>query len=206
MRIRSFRYLFAFLSFIVAIGLACSSLTSSPTAAPPTAVPPSPVATQASIDNSTSSPGSSLITFTDKNKYFQIDVPGDWKHTTESGDHYYWDTFTSPDQGAVVENYAYDDGTPWSGKDSGKYALAVLNQLYSKTGAEGDIRISEEKRQDDGSDRLTWTSKAGQYSGISFFEIRNGTTFLMFTVDWGNDYKDQYSTVLDDVIKSYRVP
>lgn len=202
MKTKGLRYLLIFLSSIVAVGLACSTLSSSPTAVPPTAVPQQPAATEAS--SSTSSGG--LTTFTDKNNYYAIDIPSDWKHTTDSGDHYYWDTFTSPDQGAVVENYAYDDGTPWSGKDSGKYALAVLNQLYSKTGAEGDIRISEEKRQDDGSDRLTWRSTSGNYSGISFFEIRNGTTFLMFTVDWGDNVKDQYSGILDNVIKSYRVP
>jgi hypothetical protein len=153
----------------------------------------------------TASKSSELVTFTDQNKYFAIDVPADWKHTTSSGEHYYWDTFTSPDGGAVVENYVYDDGTPWSGKDSGRYALAVLNQLYSKTGSEGDIRISEEKKQDDGSDRLTWKSKAGRYSGISFFELRD-TAFLMFTVNWGDDYKDQYMDTLDSVVASYRNP
>ncbi len=218
MKSKGLYYLLAFVSFIAAIGLACSALTSTPTPEPPmpptplppTAVPAVPAATEAPSsatgDTTGSTTGSSgLVTFTDQNKYFSIDVPADWKHTTSSGEHYYWDTFTSPDGAAVVENYVYDDGTPWSGKDSGKYALAVLNQLYSKTGGEGDIRISEEKLQDDGSDRLTWTSKSGGYSGISFFELR-GTAFLMFTVDWGNDYKDQYMDTLDQVVASYRTP
>lgn len=213
MRNQGFRYLLGFLSFIVTTGLACSVIAPTPTPEPPipptpvlpTVAPPTaaPVATEAATEASTTS--SELVTFTDQNNYFQIDVPGDWKHTTSSGEHYYWDTFTSPDGGAVIENYVYDDGTPWSGKDSGRYALAVLNQLYSKTGSEGDIRISEEKKQDDGSDRLTWTSKGGKYSGISFFELRD-TAFLMFTVNWGNDYKDQYSDILDSVVSSYRVP
>jgi hypothetical protein len=208
MQTRGIHYLLVFLSFIVVIGLACSSLTTTPTTAPEsTGVP----ATQAPSDTSNSSSAtdtgsSALVTFTDKNKYYQIQLPGDWKHTTSSGEHSYWDTFTSPDSGAVIENYAYDDGTPWTGKDSGKYALAVLNQLYSQTGKEGDIRISEEKLQQDGSDRLTWTSKSGGYSGISFFEIRNSSTFLMFTVNWGNDYKDQYFDMLNTVISSYQVP
>ena len=213
MRNKGFRHLLGFLSFIVATGLACSVIAPTPTPEPPipptpvvpTVAPPTaaPVATEAATEAPTAS--SELVTFTDQNNYFQIDVPGDWKHTTSSGEHYYWDTFTSPDGGAVIENYVYDDGTPWSGKDSGRYALAVLNQLYSKTGSEGDIRISEEKKQDDGSDRLTWTSKGGKYSGISFFELRD-TAFLMFTVNWGNDYKDQYSDILDSVVSSYRVP
>ncbi len=206
MKTKGLRYLLMFLSFIVAVGLACSSLSSSPTAEPPTQAAQAPAATPASNSSGSSTGSGDLITFTDKNNYYQIDVPSDWKHTTDSGDHYYWDTFTSPDKGAVVENYAYDDGIPWTGKDSGKYALAVLNQLYSQTGAEGDIRVSEEKQQSDGSDRLTWTSKSGGYSGISFFEIRNKTTFLMFTVDWGNQYESQYSDILNKVIDSYRVP
>ncbi len=212
-----FRYLLAFISFIAATGLACSALSSTPTPQPEPQMPPTPLAPTAApavTEAPTSSAGDAtavttssgdLTTFTDQNNYFQIDVPADWKHTTSSGEHYYWDTFTSPDGGAVVENYVYDDGTPWTGKDSGKYALAVLNQLYSKTGSEVDIRISEEKLQDDGSDRLTWTSKSGKYSGISFFELRD-TAFLMFTVDWGNDYKDQYMDTLDQVVASYRVP
>ncbi len=216
MRIRGFRYLLVFVSFIAAIGLACSMFGSSPTQAPlPTVAPPPtqapvkptdvPVST-GPTDANTGPSSSDLITFTDKNKYYSIDLPASWVHTTSSGDNYYWDTFTSPDKGAVVENYAYDDGIPWSGKDSGKYALAVLNQLYSKTGKEGDIKVTEEKLQEDGSDRLTWQSKAGGYSGISFFEIRGQTTFLMFTVDWGNDYENQYLDTLNNVIKSYRVP
>ena len=60
--------------------------------------------------------------------------------------------------------------------------------------------------QKDGSERLTWTSKGGNYSGISFFEIRKPTAMLMFTVWWDNDYKDQYGDVLNQVIESYRIP
>src|SRR5512140_802779 len=203
MKTRGSYYFLAFLSFIVAIGVACMGTTTTPTEAPAPTQPPAPTAVvpAATDAGTTTAAGSTaLVTFTDQNKYYAIDVPGDWVHTTDSGDHYYWDTFKSPDGGAVVENYAYDDGTPWTGKDSGKYALAVLNQLYSKTGKEGDIRVTEEKQQQDGSDRLTWVSKAGGYSGISFFEIRNQTTFLMFTVNYGNDYKDQYLDTLNNVI------
>ncbi len=216
MNSRGFQYLLAFVSFIAAIGLACSALTSTPTpqpVIPPTPVPPTaaPVVTEAPTNPPTgttgdTTAGSGLITFTDQNKYFQIDVPADWKHETSTSEHTYIDTFTSPDNGALVESVVYDDGTSWSGKDSGKAALYLLNQYYSKTGSEGDIRVSEEKLQDDGSDRLTWTSKGGKYSGISFFEVRNGTAFLMFTVEWGNDYKDQYFDTLDQVVASYRVP
>ena len=82
----------------------------------------------------------------------------------------------------------------------------MLHQFYSDTGEEGDIRVSDDSIQKDGSERLTWESKGGDYSGISFFEVRDRTAFLMFTVWWDNDYEDQYLDLLNSVIESYRVP
>ncbi len=218
MKTRGLHILLAFLSFIVATGLACSAVTGSPTSAPaPTVAPPptqasvateAPAPTEAPVatEASTSSTGSDLVTFTDQNNLYQIDLPSDWKHTSDTGDHSYVDTFTSPDGNAKIENIMYDDGSSWSGKDSGKAALFLLNRYYSNTGAEGDIRVTEEKQQKDGSDRLTWTSKSGGYSGVTFFEIRGSTTLLVFTAWYANSAQDQYQQTLDDVIASYRVP
>ncbi|MBI1855093.1 MAG: hypothetical protein HYR93_04410 [Chloroflexi bacterium] len=146
---------------------------------------------------------------TDENNYFQIEVPGDWKYSQtrdKQNNYYYVDTFTSPDGNAVIESIVYNEGTAFRGSDEAKFGLYLLNTFYSKTGKEGDIRVTEEKQQSDGSDRLTWYSKAGGYSGLSFLEIRGGYTFLMFTINWGNDYKDQYIDILDNVIASYRIP
>ncbi len=168
MKNRGLYYLLAFPALMLIVGLACgtpSTPTAEPTSIPPTQAP----ATDAS--NTVSTGSSDLVTFTDKNDYYAIDVPGDWKHETSSGDNYYIDTFTSPDNAAVVENIAYNDGTPFSGGDNGKFALQILNQNYSSTGKEGDIRVTEDSIQKDGSERLTWTSKAGGYSGVSYFEI-----------------------------------
>ncbi len=213
MKTRGTHYLLIFLSTVVASSLACAALSPTPTSIPePTSAPEvtSEPATQASNDNGSStnppSANADLVTFTDKNSMYAIDLPGDWVHTTSSGDHYYIDTFTSPDQAAVVENIAYDDGTAFNGADNGKFALQILNKNYSNTGKDGDIRVTDDKIQSDGSERLTWTSKTGSYSGYSYFEIRNRTTFLMFTVDWGNNSKDQYIDALDKVVASYRVP
>ena len=204
MKNRGMHYLLGFFSLLVATGLACSAATSpTPTSVPaPTTVP----ATEApsSSGGSTDTATSALVTFTDKNSYYAIDVPGDWKHETSSGSKYYIDTFTSPDQAAVVENIAYDDGTPFVSSDNGRFALQILNENYSSTGKEGDIKVTDDSIQKDGSERLTWTSKAGGYSGLSYFEIRNKTTFLMFTIDWGNDKKDQYIDTLNSVVSSYR--
>ena len=47
-------------------------------------------------------PANNLTTFTDQNKYYQIQLPKDWKHDPSSSSHYYMDTFTSPDGNAVI--------------------------------------------------------------------------------------------------------
>lgn len=215
MKTRGYSFLFAFMAFVLIVGLACSALSDTPTPAPqqppqqqPTAQPQSNDNGNTNTSNSNTS-SSALVTFTDENKFYQIDVPGDWKHdhTKDTQNNYYYiDTFTSPDGNAVVENIAYDDGTAFVGSDEATFGLKLLNNFYSKTGKEGDIKVTEEKAQSDGSDRLTWYSKAGGYSGLSFIEIRNGTTFLMFTVDWSNDFKDTYLDTLNNVIASYKVP
>lgn len=151
-----------------------------------------------------------FVTFTDSNKLYSIDVPADWTYEQSAdteNNNYYIDTFTAPDGGAVVENIVYDDGTAFTGNQKSKFALYLLNTFYSSTGKEGDIRVSGDSIMKDGSERLTWTSKGGGYSGISFLEVRsNGTTFLFFTVDWGNDVEDTYIDTLNYVIESYTIP
>ncbi len=150
-----------------------------------------------------------MVTFTDQTNYLEFDAPADWEHTqtvdTDSN-HWYWDVLTSPDGHARIDSIVYDDGTPFVGTQSGKTALQWLHQNYSETGAEGDIRISNDSIQKDGSERLTWKSKGGKYSGISFFEIRKPTAMLMFTVWWDDDYEQQYGDILNSVIESYRIP
>ena len=136
-------------------------------------------------------------------------MPWNWNYsqTVDSANNYYYiDTFTSPDQKALVENIVYNDGKSFTSNDKGKFALYLLNTFYSKTGKEGDIRVSDDRMMEDGSERLIWTSKAGGYSGISFLETRGTDTFLLFTVEWVNSAEDQYKATLDAVIASYRVP
>jgi hypothetical protein len=151
-----------------------------------------------------------FILFTDQNDLYTIEVPADWNYeqTVDTETNYYYiDTFTSPDGGAVIENIVYDDGERFTGSQKGRFALYLLNTFYSSTGKEGDIRVSDDKIMQDGSERLTWTSQGGGYSGISFLEVRsNGTTFLFFTVDWGNDVEDIYYDTLTYVIDSYTIP
>jgi len=210
----------ALLVFVISVGCLCTGLTNeTPTEAPPPTQPPvvvkptevpateSPV-TEAPVTEAPVSNDGGWTTFTDENGFYAIDVPSDWtyEHNVSDDMVVYIDTFTSPDGGAVVENIVYDDGKPFTGNDKATAALFFLNKWYSSTGREGDIRVSEDKLMSDGSERLTWTSKGGNYSGISFLETRGKTTFLFFTVNWGNSVQDQYIDTLNSVIESYRVP
>lgn len=148
-------------------------------------------------------------TFADENGFLQVDVPADWKHSREldtRDGYWYWDAFTSPDGHAHVDSIVYDDGTTWMGAQSSKQALYVLDEFYSLAAEAGDIRVSDDSMQKDGSERLTWSSRGGSYSGISFFEVRAGTTFLMFTVWWDHDYRAQYGDLLDQIVQSYQIP
>lgn len=203
-------YLIGFPVTVLAVGMACSTLA--PAAATPlpteAALPTVGEGDTISSDASTTA-SAGIESFTDQNNYFVIDLPGDWQYSqdVDNENHYwYWDVLAAPDGHAKVESVVYDDGTAWTGSQNGKQALYLLNKFYSNTGAEGDIRISNDKTQPDGSERLTWASRGGDYSGVSFFEVRNRTAFLMFTTWWDNDYADKYETVLDDVVSSYRVP
>jgi hypothetical protein len=216
----------ALLVFVISVGCLCTGLTNkvtetevpaqppteAPVQLPPTKVPPTEVpATEAPVTEAPVSNNSSggWTTFTDENGFYAIDVPSDWEysHTVDDeSNNYYIDTFSSPDGGAVIENIVYNDGTPFTSGQNGQFALQILNQLYSKTGREGDIRVSDDRIMKDGSERLTWTSKEGLYSGISYFEVRDRNWFLMFTVNWGNAVQDEYFDTLNTVIESYRTP
>lgn len=199
---RGIHYLFAFVGLTLVAGLACSSASSTSQSSGPTAS----VASSGPTDANTSA---GLTTFTDQNSNFAIDVPAGWTHTQDvdkQSNYWYWDVFSSPDKNAKVESVVYNDGTPWTGSQNGREALYLLNKFYSSTGKEGDIRISSDSIQKDGSERLVWASKAGKYSGESFFEVRNRMTFLMFTIWWTNAYAQQYEKTLDDVVASYRIP
>ncbi|MBI2759772.1 MAG: hypothetical protein HYX49_14000 [Chloroflexi bacterium] len=212
MKKHGYFYLIGFAIMVIIVGLACSGGTTVP-AAQSTQPPQQPAPTQAvsspGNSNNNSAPtgnSSAPVSFTDKNNFYQIDVPGDWKQSSESGTNYYIDQFKSPDGNALVENIAYDDGTAFSGSQNGQFALQLLHQFYSNTGKEGDIRVSEDKIMQDGSERLTWTSKGGGYSGASYFEVRKKTTFLMLTIEWSNDYESTYLDTLNAVVTSYRLP
>jgi len=220
---KHFRFLIAFVFFLLLTSMACSLFSGGetpateappvqqpPTQQPPTQEPPEPQPVETEAPQQSDSSDEGFVTFTDQNGLYTIEIPADWNYeqTYDSENNYYYiDTFTSPDGGAIIENIVYDDGEKFTGNQKSKFALYLLNTFYSSTGKEGDIKVTDDSIMKDGSERLTWSSKAGGYSGISFLEVRsNGTTFLFFTVDWGNDMEDVYLDTLNYVIETYTIP
>jgi len=208
---------FVFILILLAVvSLACQAFSGSPDPEPvpapvqeepqPPIQEPEEQPTQPQPQQEAPVSDSEYFIFTDRNGHYQIEVPGDWTQAEETGDSYYIDQFNSPDGNALIENLVYDDGDPFSGRQNGKFALALLHNFYSNTGEEGDIRVSDDKIMPDGSERLSWSSREGGYSGMSFFEVRNKTTFLMFTVEWLDDAEADYVDILNRAIESYVVP
>jgi hypothetical protein len=141
-----------------------------------------------------------IYTFTGPNNLFTIEVPIAWSYVRDEGANVIVDTFYAPDDHAVIQNVSYDDGTAVSKAMAGAFALELLKTYYAS-----DIRITDDRVQTDGSERLTWHSRNGDYSGVSFFETR-GTTFLLFTTMYDNPYEAIYLDVLNFTIGSYVVP
>ncbi len=142
-----------------------------------------------------------IYKFTDPNSQYEFNVPYAWIHDTATYTNTDIETFTSPDKLSYIENIEYDDGTQVSKSDAGAFALDLLKQYYSVT----DLKVTDDKPQSDGSERLTWTSAAKGIDGESFFETR-GTTFLLLTWVVDTNQADFFRPVWSTVVKSYQVP
>lgn len=205
---KSYRMIFAFAALLMVVSLACGG--SSTPAVNPT-IPPVPTnVPQDQGEQQQQQPADNgLVTFTDENGLAAFDLPGDWLYSHTTGDNYYVDRFTSPDEvSGFVENLVYNDGTAFVKSQKGQFALELINNFYSATGAVGDIRISSDQIMNDGSERLEWVSKSGGYSGVSFFETRgdDNSTFMMLT-SWWMDSADQATIdTINNAIASYRIP
>ncbi|MBM3124219.1 MAG: hypothetical protein FJZ87_03995 [Chloroflexi bacterium] len=220
---KRYRMLAAFFAIMVSVSLACGSISfdtsttiPTPTSAPvlnPTpdqlqVQPPEPPVSSPSAGND-----SGFVTVEDQNKLFVFEIPGDW--TYEANDlgnaiysdvYMYSDTWTSPDGSGVIESISgRSEGFDFDGTTSTYVTLDLLNTYYSSTGREGDIRVSSTSTAQDGSTRLDWKSTGGDYSGISWFEIRGNRTFLMWTVDWGNAADQSVLDILDHAINTYQI-
>lgn len=141
-----------------------------------------------------------IYTFEGPDGLFTIDVPTPWEYERTESDVVIVDTFYAPDEHAVIQNIAYDDGEEISRSEAGAFALELLRTYYAQ-----DIRILDDQVQPDGSERLIWTSSGGGYSGTSFLETR-GTTFLLFTIMHDDAYEDIYLDTLTYTVETYTVP
>jgi hypothetical protein len=156
----------------------------------------SPEKASASIE-----PYSEVHTFRGAGGLFSLDVPRGWHLDVYTQPDAVADTFWAPDRLARIEVIQYDDGTEISKALAGSFALDLLHQRYSQ-----DAKIAEDKVLADGAgERLTWSSKSGGEAGTSLFETR-GTTFLMVTALSDDSVDYVYSTLLTQLLASYRVP
>lgn len=221
---KQYRMLFALVVWMLVVSLACIGGNVSPTAAP--TVPPTPAPTKEpsqlnppsnpsgnaphppSANNPPPSNGASadLVTFVDENDLLAFDLPGNWTYEQYTEDDLYIDQFTSPDGTAEIDSLVfYNNG---SAVNTGAAALYLLNNYYSNTGKEGDIKVTKDSIEKDGSERLDWLSKGGDYSGSSWFEARGSdrSTFLMFTTYWVDGVDDATFQAVNDAITSYHLP
>jgi hypothetical protein len=131
---------------------------------------------------------------------FSIQVPTGWTYEQTEGDSTTIDTFFSPDEHAVIQSLASDDGEVVSDEDAGAYAQDLITNFYAE-----DAEVTDEEVQADGSVRLTWTSPENEFSGNSFYETRD-TSFLLFTIMWDDEFEDVYFPILDYTVGSYVGP
>ncbi len=203
-----YRMLFAFVVLLVAAACVCSGTTLPTQIAPAATDQPAPTTNT----SQPSSNNSDVITVEDQNKLYIFDIPADWSYESQdlgntiySDVNMFSDTWTSPDGSAVIEGISgRSQGFNFDGTTSTGVALDLLNTYYSSTGKEGDIRISKTSTAEDGSTRFDWSSSAGDYSGISWFEVRETRTFLMWTVDWGNGTDQAILDIVDNAINTYQ--
>lgn len=142
------------------------------------------------------------VTFLCPDNLCTFTVPASWEHShDESYANTVVDSFQPPDEAAIIESVVYDDGTEMSGEVAREFALGMLKDFDDVQ----DLVVTEEQSQPDGSQRLSWYSDAGGFSGESFYEVR-GTTFLILTFAVNNPNYDRYQEVWSDLLASYTVP
>lgn len=142
-----------------------------------------------------------VYTFTGPQSLFQFDIPYPWTYVNSTADNTVVDTFTAPDNLSFVENIAYDDGTQVTKSGAGAFARTLLEQHYKVD----DLKVTNDKVQTDGSERLTWNSASKNIDGESFFETR-GTTFLLLTWVVDTPSYDLLVPVWNTLLDTYKIP
>ncbi len=139
-------------------------------------------------------------TYTAPNNLFTMQVPMAWYYLYQQDKDIVLEEFQSPDNKAYIESIVYDDGTTYSKTEAGKITLNILREVYAK-----DLKITDDQVQPDGSERLTWHSKAQGTTGTTFFETR-GTSFLLLSMVATDDTYDMYLDLFNNILDSYDIP
>jgi hypothetical protein len=150
-----------------------------------------------SMDDSEENPGTSLLTAF-SNGSFSMVVPQYWHYRTESSANSVVDTFTSPDENAVIQMAVYNDGEPISGSVAGAFVRNLLRNYYAK-----DIVVTEYQYLPDGKEELIWYSEGSNYEGITYFDAQ-GTELIIYTIMMATDFKELHSELLANALNSFQ--
>jgi len=127
---------------------------------------------------------------------FSFNVPVAWKSNSEERGNSSVYTFTSPDQHAVIQGIAFEDGEPISKSVAGEFALVLLRSYYAQ-----DIWVYDNRILPNGAERVSWYSAEGEYHGISQIFTSNQTLIIVgLLVD--DVYQYSYEEVFENVSES----
>jgi hypothetical protein len=146
--------------------------------------------------------------FVGPNDSMSINVPIGWTYGLDDHETYsdaLIETLFSPEQSAVIENVSIVDGNSYTMGDASQVALFLLNDRYSS--GSNDIRVSDIKTLNDGSEFWTWRSTKGGFSGTTNFELRdNGRQILFLSFISDNNSLELYQPLFDRVLGTYSIP
>lgn len=131
------------------------------------------------------------------NGYFSIMISPYWGMRRVENEYSTVETFTSPDENAIIQTLIYDDGKPMSMKIAGELALALLRNNYTT-----DVILTKDEVLKDGREKLTWGSLDSNYQGLITFTT-HGNAAQILAVLWDQDPEDYYETILNNVLSSY---
>jgi hypothetical protein len=130
-----------------------------------------------------------------QNDNFVIKLPYYWEIGQSRSEYSFVDSYTSPDEHVIIQTIVYDDGLKMSDRVAGELVLNLLSEQYAK-----DISIISDTFLPGPQEKLSWVSKNSDYKGVTIFETR-GTSLLVFTVMWDNEFSEYYGETIDTIIK-----
>lgn len=129
---------------------------------------------------------------------FHIDVPTSWsKFVDASMDRTVVEGYLSPDQRASVQVAIFTKGSNISVDTKATKTREIMHDLYG-----WDMRITVDKSQSDGRERLEWYSDMKGIYGVTYFDTLNDSLYLLSIV-WEDSAKELYTSVLQEIADSF---